>query len=123
MLSLPTDTFFTGTGAQIDPQAMPALQRLGVVFGQFGNRLDIKGNTDPSAPPRDSAYPDNWSLSLGRALAVAQALNKAGYPGEFTVLGLGDSNYRFIDQNIPEQQRYALARRVDIVIVPEARGQ
>lgn len=123
VLSLPTDTFFTGTGAQIDPQAVPALRRLGVVFGQFGNRLDIKGHTDPTAPPPSSDYPNNWSLSLGRALAVAQTLKKAGYPGEFTVLGLADSNYRFIDQNIPEQERYALARRVDIVIVPEARGQ
>ena len=99
------------------------MRRLGVVFGQFGNRLDIKGHTDPIAPPSNSDYPDNWSLSLGRALAVAQALNNAGYPGEFTVLGLADSNYRYIDQDIPEQERYALARRVDIVIVPEARGQ
>jgi chemotaxis protein MotB len=123
VLSLPTDTFFTGTGAQIDPKALPALRRLGVVFNQFGNRLDIKGNTDPTQPSSGSAYPDNWALSLGRGLAIAKVLNEAGYPGEFSVFGLGDSNYRFIDQDIPEQERYALARRVDIVIVPEARGQ
>ncbi len=123
VLSLPSDRFFRDAGVEMSEEGTRALRRLAIVFGQFGNRMDIRGHTDPSPPQSGSGYRDNWDLSLGRALAVAKALNGSGYPGDFTVIGQGDSTYRHIDRGIPEAERLALARRIDIVIVPEARGQ
>ena len=54
---------------------------------------------------------------------MANALTDNGYSGEFSVLGLADSRYRFLDKRLSEEKRYELARRVDIVIQPIAGGQ
>lgn len=123
VMSLPADQIFDGPGAVLNDLGRRALARLAVVFGQFGNRLDVHGNTDPLPLPDQSDYADKWELSLGRAMAVAKSLRENGFDGDFTVMGLADSGYRHIDPSIPEARRLTLSRRVDIVILPEARGQ
>ena len=124
ILSLPGDTMFTDAGSStLTAEAQTLLARLYTVFNTFGNRIDIHSHTDPNLPSSSSQFVDNWTLSLGRGLAVAQRLNELGYPGDFTVMGLGDSRYRYIDAAIPEALRFDLARRIDLVISPEARGQ
>lgn len=117
VLSLPANTLFPGDSAVLSDDGNRALSRLAVIFRQFGNRMDIRGHTPPDGTI------DGWALSLGRAVAVAQALEDDGISGDFTVFGLADSGYRAIDPEIPESRRMALSDRVDIVILPEARGQ
>lgn len=123
VLSLPAQTFFEGDGVTLTPVGVRSISRLATVFRLFGNQLSIQGHTDPNPPKEGSPFPDNWSLSLARAVSVAKALDAAGYAGQFTILGLADSVYRHIDREIPEAQRFELAQRVDLVLVPEARGQ
>lgn len=123
VLSLPTDKYFDGADATLNETGIRTLSSLAAVFRQFGNRLDIRGHTSPEPLPPDSPYQDRWAVSLARALAVAKSLEQAGYSGDLSVLGQADSVYRHIDRDIPETRRFELARRVDIVIVPEARGQ
>lgn|GEM_PF-504107 len=123
VLSLFTDELFGGDATTLSARGERVISRLSVVFRQFGNTMLIRGHTDPDPPPRDLGFESNWDLSLARALTVARGLSEAGYIGDFTVLGLGDSAYRHIDREIPEPRRYQMARRVDIVILPEASGQ
>lgn len=124
VISLPGDLLFEGLGSHaLTAEAEEILGRLNALFNTFGNQIDIHSHTAPSAPPAGSVFRDNWTLSLGRGLVVAQHLNELGYPGDFTVMGLGSSRFLSIDADIPEARRFALARRIDLVISPEARGQ
>ena len=123
VLSLPADRIFSDGVSTMGDQGRRALSRLATVFKQFGNRLDIRGHTDPNPPPTGSGFASNWDLSLARALSVARGLSDAGYSEDVTVLALADAQYSHIDRDIPEAERFRLASRVDIVIVPEARGQ
>ena len=122
VISLPADIIFTQGGAEISETAGESIRRLAGVISQFGNQVDIVGHTDPE-PTIGEKYPTNWDLSLARALSMANALNDYGYSGDFTVLGMADSRYRFLDGRLSEEKRYELARRVDIVIQPIAGGQ
>jgi chemotaxis protein MotB len=123
VLSLPAAQYFEGGGAVLSETGRRALGRIATVFGQFGNRIDIRGHAAPEPPPPGTPFEDAAELSLARALAVAKTLAASGYRGNPTVMGLGDSEFRHIDPTVPEDRRYELARRVDLVIVPEARGQ
>lgn len=123
VLSLPTDRYFENAGATLNETGVRTISSLATVFRQFGNRLDIRGHTSPEPLAPNSPFQDRWGVSLARALAVAKSLERAGYDGDLSVLGQADSVYRHIDRDIPEARRFELARRVDIVIVPEARGQ
>lgn len=123
ILSLPVSQYFTADGVTMNDQGEQVVSSLTRIFKLFGNRLDIRGHTSPVPPANGTDYEDNWALSLGRALSVAKQLNAAGFKGDLTVLGLADSGYRHISRDFPEARRFDLAQRVDIVIVPEARGQ
>ena len=121
-VSLPSDLLFEPGGDTLAPGAFEAIARLSGVMAQIGNQVDIVGHTDP-APTRSEIFSTNWALSLGQALKVADTVRRAGYEGDFSAYGMGDSRYRHIDARLPEEERYALARRIDIVFRAEAGGQ
>ena len=118
VVSLPGGTLFAEGSADIVPQAREALFRLSGVIATIGNRVVIEGHTDPN-PQSDKAYESKWSLTLARAVAVANALREAGYAKPVTVLGLADGRFGDLDTRLPEDRRLQLARRVDIVIHPD----
>lgn len=122
IISLPADAIFKTGSSEIEEGASESIRRLAGVISQFGNQVDIAGHSDPD-PVSTDKYPSKWDLSLARALSLATALNENGYAGDFTVLGMADSRYRFLDKRLSEEKRYELARRVDIVIQPIAGGQ
>ncbi|RED52466.1 OmpA/MotB family protein [Aestuariispira insulae] len=122
VISLPSDSVFLPGNALIAAEAEQALFRLAGVFSQFGNQIIIVGHTDP-LPVSNKSYQSNWELSLARALSVADYLKESGYPGELTVFGMANGQYRYLNPNLSEERRYELARRVDIVIYPDAGGQ
>ncbi|MDJ0685654.1 MAG: flagellar motor protein MotB [Alphaproteobacteria bacterium] len=121
-VSLPSDLLFEAGGDTLAPGAFEAISRLSGVMAQIGNHVDIVGHTDPT-PARSEIFKTNWELSLGQALKVAETVRQAGYQGDFSAFGMGDSRYRHIDRRLPEEERYALARRIDIVFRAEAGGQ
>ncbi len=122
VISLPSDALFAAGSATLAADAREAVFRLGGALAQVGNHVNVQGHTDPDPPPGER-FASNWALSLTRALNVSNALREAGYPGRATALGLADSQFRHLDPAIPEARRYALSRRVDIVLLPEADGQ
>ncbi len=127
IISLPAAAFFAAGSDKLQEEGGETLSRLAGVLLQFGNQVNIQAHTtpDPPARPQDGGerFGSNWALSLARAMTVASGLEEAGYQAMPTVLGLGDSRFRFLDQRLPEAERYRLADRIDIVILPQAGGQ
>ena len=121
VISLPSGLLFGNGGITLSDAAREAIERLAIIFDQFGNQIDVRGHTNPNPPSADGLFPNNWQLSLARAVVVAEALQDAGYPASPTVLGLGDSRFRYLDPSIPVEQRMELADRVDLVIMPNTR--
>lgn len=122
VISLPSDAIFSSGSTDLGDDAKLAIRELAGVLSQVGNQLEIVGHTDP-LPPADGTFVSNWDLSLARALRVASALTDSGYKGRFAAIGMGDSRFRHLDPKLPEERRYELARRVDIVLLSQAGGQ
>jgi chemotaxis protein MotB len=120
IIAFPSDLLFERGRAQLSPRAQDAIFNLGGVLRNVGNRIGVNGHTDPM-PIDGGAYASNWELSLARAAAVADALKRSGYTEDLTAYGFADS--RFIQlPDLPVKERYALGRRVDVVIMPNREG-
>ena len=91
------------------------MTRLGGVFLNISNQLEIRGHAGPSAD-EGADFESNQKLSLLRAEAVAAAIQDSGYERNIMVLGLGDSRYERLDPDLGEERRQVLARRVDFII-------
>jgi len=113
-VSLPADMLFAGGEFELKGEAAKAVFALGGILRNFENRIEVAGHADPRQP--QSRYPSNWELSLLRAQSVASALNRAGYDAPVIARGYGHSQYGELPESMPENQRQALARRVDVVI-------
>ena len=83
----------------------------------------IAGHTDdiPIRKPSTLAkHPNNWYLSVHRAVAVEQVMTKAGLnPKRIGVMGFGE--YHPVAPNAPGHKGNVLNRRVEIWIVPPDR--
>ncbi|MEQ9491139.1 MAG: flagellar motor protein MotB [Alphaproteobacteria bacterium] len=123
IISLPSDSLFAPGSSDLASGARDIITAMSSVLAQVGNQVEVVGHTDPMPPEAGAVYPTNWELSLARSVTVANALTNAGYPGRMVTLGMADSRYKHLDRDIPEERRYELARRVDIVILSEAGGQ
>jgi len=115
LISLPGDLLFTSGSKNLSSRAQETMLKLGDVLRHVSNQIVITGHTDPE-PAQGLDYASNWELSLFRAIAVGNALRKSGFTQEFLAYGYGDSGYGQLPA-IPEQQKTALARRVDILVL------
>jgi len=122
VISLPSEAMFDTGQDSLSEEAVRAISDLAAVLILVGNQIEVVGHADP-LPPEDGPYANNWELSLARALKVANVLTEAGYTGRFAAIGRGDSRFRHLDPRIPEEKRYALSRRVDVVLYSVAGGQ
>ena len=113
-VSLPADLLFTAGDFTLTPQAADAVFELGGVLRNMPNALAVVGHADPRKP--DSSYPSNWELSLLRAQSVAAALRAGGVDGRIRARGQGDSRFAELPVRAEQADRFALARRVDLVI-------
>jgi chemotaxis protein MotB len=116
IVALPGDLLFEKGRAELSERADKSLLILGSVLRNIGNRIGVNGHSDPE-PLNAGAYKSNWELSLARAVTVSNALRHAGYGREIVAYGFADSRYQQLPK-IEEERRRALARRVDIVILP-----
>ncbi len=117
VIALPSDLLFAPGSATLADAANATLYALGGVLGTIGNAITVEGNTDPE-PIAHGLYRSNRALSLARALAVADALRALGYARPIPAKGLGTSRFAALAKIEPREKRYALARRVDIVVGP-----
>lgn len=93
------------------------LDELEGLFLQFENEIVVEGHTD-NVPMRSGAYPTNWELSAGRALAVVRYLSEIKQVPEERLAAIGYGEYRPIIGNETAANR-ALNRRVNLLIIIE----
>ncbi|KAA5606062.1 flagellar motor protein MotB [Roseospira marina] len=115
---LPADLLFEPGGAAIAAEARPVVTELGSLLANLRNRIALSGHADPRPVAPGNPYPDNWALSLARAAAVANGLRRAGFARPLEVWGHADTRFAALD-SVPEAERTRLARRVDLVILPD----
>jgi chemotaxis protein MotB len=101
--------------AELRAEAVPVLEALGKSLEKLPNEVRVEGHTDDS-PIHSDAYPDNWHLSVARALNVGLYLvgHSELKPQRMGIVGYGE--FRPIAPNDSDQNK-ARNRRVDIVIV------
>lgn len=117
VISLPGEDLFSYGGAALSDDAQRALFALGGVLRHVENQLAVVGHALPQAA---TGYSTEWELSLARAIAVANALTKAGYNEDVFAYGNGASELKTLAA-VPESTRRQLAQRIDIVLMPTAR--
>jgi len=115
VISLPEGLLFAPDSATPHARSAALLFTLAGLLRNLPNRIEVEGHTDPD-PPNAARYASNWDLSLRRALAVRSALERAGYSRPVVARGYGASRFEALSPRLDPRRRYALARRVDIVI-------
>ncbi|MDR3578301.1 MAG: flagellar motor protein MotB [Anaerolineaceae bacterium] len=105
--------FATGT-TNLTPDALPVLKTISDMIGTMTNNIRLVGHTDNSQPT-DPKYANNWDLSFGRAMVVANDLIQNGIkPDRLLVAGQGSYDPIF-PNDTPEHKQ--LNGRVDIIII------
>lgn len=117
VVTLPAELLFEPGKAEAVPAARRILFVLAGVLGTIGNRIDVVGHADPT-PLGNSHFISNWQLSIARAVAVANELRRAGYHRELSPSGFGDTDFRELPADLPQNRKKIAARRVDLVIWP-----
>ncbi len=120
ILSLPSDLLFKSGSAEVNLKGKKMLFSLGGVLSRVKNRIEIVGHTDPRPIIGESGiYQNNWELSLARSSAVAMILNNVGYDKSIVVRGVSSARFDELSNDISEEERYNLSRRVDIVLMDD----
>ena len=105
---------FESGRAILDSRSTELLGRIVALVKPLPNRIRIEGHTDDVAPD-GYLFRDNWQLSVGRAMAVLDAMVGVGIqPARLSVEGL--AQYQPLVANTSDANR-ARNRRVDIVIL------
>lgn len=121
VVALPGDLLFDPASATLNERAREALFLLGGLLRNVGNQIGVNGHSDPT-PTETKQFSSNWQLSLARAVAVANTLKQSGYEDGIIPFGYAAARYGELPTGLTEDERKALSRRVDIVILPTVGG-
>ncbi len=117
VITLPSQITFSSGSSNLSSQGRGLLSR---IVGSLRNKypsqtISIEGHTDDD-PIKKSKFGTNWRLSVERAMAVREYLEKQGgfSAGRFRVVGYGP--YRPVASNTSSSGK-GQNRRVEIVIV------
>ena len=107
---------FPSGSAQLLPEGLPVLSRIGQISGEFTQALAIEGHTD-NRPISTTRFPSNWELSAARATAVLQHLARSeAAPESMSIAGYADT--RPVASNDSAEGR-ARNRRVEFIFARE----
>ena len=86
-----TDILFPSASAQLEPNAVGVIEKLGEALAPFPNPIRVEGHTD-NRPIRTVAFISNWELSAARAGSVVRVLASKGVlPNRLAVIGYGEN--------------------------------
>lgn len=114
-LNLGEAILFERGKADLKPNAVSVLSRIGKLFLVTDTTVTVEGYTD-NIPINSIQYPSNWELSGARASSVVRLLEHMGLPADrFIILGRGETHPLL--PNTSEGNR-AKNRRVKITLKP-----
>ncbi len=107
-------SFYPGS-ADLSPESLPMLRKIGEAIGKTGGRVTVEGHTDAIPLTGHQRYRSNWDLSGARASSVADYLTGyAGVPRERVVVrGMADT--RPVAANDTRDGR-AKNRRIEVLV-------
>jgi chemotaxis protein MotB len=109
-----TDILFPSASAQLEPNAVGVIEKLGAALAPFPNPIRVEGHTD-DRPIKTVTFISNWELSAARAGSVVRVLASKGVlPNRLAVIGYGEN--RPLRANDSAEGRNT-NRRVVIVIL------
>ena len=120
-VSMVDKILFPSGEAEITPEGVKVLERVGNVLKNTGNQIiRVEGHTDnvPIHPRLQKQYPTNWELSTARAANVVRFLQeKVGIaPERMQVIGM--SEYQPVASNKTVSGR-SKNRRIEITLLSE----
>ncbi|MCL6478367.1 MAG: OmpA family protein [Peptococcaceae bacterium] len=115
VLSFQDEVLFKLGSAELTPNALEIIRKVGPILASVPNYLRVEGHTD-NLPIHTYQYPSNWELSAARSNSVLQELikNFPIQPQRMSAVAYGE--YRPIVPNDSDANRQ-LNRRVDILIL------
>jgi len=120
IISLPSELLFDSGTDYIGIEGKKLLFELGGILTRIKNRIEVVGHSDPRPiNSEDGKYASNWELSLGRAASVSSMLKTVGYDRPVTIRGVSSARFDELPLAMDEQQRLALSRRVDIMVMDD----
>lgn len=120
MIVMPGDVLFKSNGAELSDAGRKAMFVLGGVLRNIDNEIGINGHTG-TVSLGQRGYTSNWELSVAIAGSIANTLRKSGYPRPITAFGYAANSPKSL-KGLSANEGSALARRLEIIIRPEAGG-
>lgn len=109
-----TVIFDTGK-ADIRPEALDIMKKVGGILAGLNNQVRVEGHTD-NIPIKTARYPSNWELSTDRAAVIVKYFINDSNMDPTLLSAAGYAHYKPLDTNDTPDGR-AKNRRVDIVIL------
>ncbi|MDD5456596.1 MAG: flagellar motor protein MotB [Candidatus Margulisbacteria bacterium] len=117
-----SDGILFGPGqANLKPESLPALRKIGEILADLSFNYVIEGHTD-NLPIVHGLYASNWELSAARALAVEKFLVDYGKVKPYKVSIAGFGEYKPLVPNTSPENR-AKNRRVAIIVVKKENNE
>ena len=112
-----TDLLFPSGSAEIQPEALPIMDRMAGILAPFASPVRVEGHTD-NRPIKTALFPSNWELSGARAARIVRLFETRGIaPARLSVAGQGEHQPVADNATVEGRNRN---RRVTLVILDTA---
>jgi chemotaxis protein MotB len=108
---------FSSGSAEIEPDFMPFLDKLGRVAVELNAEVTVSGHTDDQPLGEDAPFTSNWSLSAFRAVKVVEYLGGRFEIQSQRLIAIGYADSRPVAQNTTPAGR-AANRRIEFRLMP-----
>lgn len=115
VMRLSEHTLFESGVATISPQAIPLLEKIGMIVANTTYFIQIEGHTD-DVPIHTAAFPSNWELSTARAVNVLRYLIEHHRIDSQRLAAEGLGEYRPLVPNDTPENR-SKNRRVELIFI------
>ncbi len=118
IINVPSSLIFNSNEDSLRPEGRRAVQNLGDALRHLDNRIAVAGHTDPF-PIKSKKFPSNWELGMARAAQIADVIISRGVTAPIRIVSYADSRFGEIDRGLPISKRYAISRRVEVIVYGE----